>query len=54
MTQAELLAVLTKAAVELTSPEAPQWELIAARFLNFSFRLQLEEELLRRGIGQLL
>ena len=51
MTQAELLAVLTKAAVELTSPEAPQWELIAARFLNFSFRLQLEEELLRRGIG---
>lgn len=51
MDPAELLAVLTKAAVELTSPEAPQWELIAARFLNLGFRLQLQEECCRRGIG---
>ena len=50
---AELLAALTKAAVELTCPDAPRWEFIAARLLNLSFTLRLETELSRRGIHTL-
>lgn len=53
MDTAELLAALTKAAVELTSPEAPRWEFVAARLLNLSFSLRLETELSRRGIHTL-
>lgn len=53
MDTAELLASLTKAAVELTSPEAPRWEFVAARLLNLSFSLRLESELSRRGIHTL-
>ncbi|OUP23218.1 ribonucleoside-diphosphate reductase subunit alpha [Gemmiger sp. An194] len=53
MDTAELLAALTKAAVELTSPEAPKWEFVAARLLNLSFSLRLETELSRRGIHTL-
>lgn len=53
MDTAELLAALTKAAVELTSPEAPKWEFVAARLLNLSFSLRLESELSRRGIHTL-
>ena len=53
MDAAELLAALTKAAVELTSPDAPKWEFIAARLLNLSFTLRLEAELSRRGIHTL-
>ena len=53
MDAAELLAALTKAAVELTSPDAPRWEFIAARLLNLSFTLRLETELSRRGIHTL-
>lgn len=53
MDTAELLAALTKAAVELTSPEAPKWEFVAARLLNLSFSLRLEAELSRRGIHTL-
>lgn len=53
MDAAELLAALTKAAVELTSPDAPKWEFIAARLLNLSFTLRLESELSRRGIHTL-
>lgn len=53
MDAAELLAALTKAAVELTSPDAPKWEFIAARLLNLSFSLRLESELSRRGIHTL-
>ena len=53
MDTAELLAALTKAAVELTSPEAPRWEFVAARLLNLSFSLRLEAELSRRGIHTL-
>ena len=34
MRSTEKLAALIKAAVELTTPEAPQWEFIAARLLN--------------------
>ena len=51
MSTAELLAALAKAAVELTTPEAPGWERIAARFLNFDFRRRLAAELNARGIG---
>ncbi|WP_418710297.1 ribonucleoside-diphosphate reductase subunit alpha [Allofournierella sp.] len=51
MTPGELLGALAKAAVELTTPDAPQWEHIAARFLNLDFRLRLAPELARRGIG---
>ena len=53
MDVSELLASLTKAAVELTSPEAPKWEFVAARLLNLSFSLRLETELSRRGIHTL-
>lgn len=53
MDAAELLAALTKAAVELTCPDAPKWEFIAARLLNLSFTLRLESELSRRGIHTL-
>ncbi len=53
MDAAELLAALTKAAVELTCPDAPKWEFIAARLLNLSFTLRLETELSRRGIHTL-
>lgn len=53
MDAAELLAALTKAAVELTCPDAPKWEFIAARLLNLSFTLRLEAELSRRGIHTL-
>ena len=41
---------LVKAAVELTTQQAPKWEYIAARLLNFRFQLELGEELARRGI----
>lgn len=53
MDAAELLAALTKAAVELTCPDTPRWEFIAARLLNLSFTLRLETELSRRGIHTL-
>ena len=53
MDAVELLAALTKAAVELTCPDAPRWEFIAARLLNLSFTLRLETELSRRGIHTL-
>lgn len=46
----ELMAMLTKAAVELTTQEAPRWELIAARFLNFDFRRRLAREMASHGI----
>lgn len=46
----ERIAALTKAAIELTSPEAPDWEKIAARFLNYGFRRRLAAELGRLGI----
>ncbi len=41
MTRSELIKVFINAAVELTSKEAPDWEYIAARFLN----LKIEDEL---------
>lgn len=42
---------LLRAAVELTSQEAPRWEFIGARILNRKFEEQLEEEMRKRGIG---
>lgn len=44
------LKVLTQAAVELTTQEAPDWEYIGARFLMLQFELSLKEELLRQNI----
>ena len=40
---AEPLQMLTKAAVELITPEAPKWEFIAARFLGLELRKGLEK-----------
>lgn len=50
MTRGEALSALVKAAVELTTQQAPKWEFIAARLLNFSFELELAAELESRGI----
>ncbi len=44
MTEKEYLAILIKAAVELTSKEAPKWEFIAARFLAFRISEDIETE----------
>ncbi len=43
------LEALVKAAVELTSQEAPRWEFIAARLLNARFGRSLEEQLRKRA-----
>ena len=50
MPRSEALAALVKAAVELTTQQAPKWELIAGRILNFRFELELADELERRNI----
>ena len=50
MQREERYAALVKAAVELTAQEAPRWELIEARFLNFEFRRRLAREMASRGI----
>ncbi|WP_301051383.1 ribonucleoside-diphosphate reductase subunit alpha [uncultured Dubosiella sp.] len=46
----ERLDALIKASIELISQEAPDWEKIAARFLNYSFHKQLAADLRERGI----
>ena len=46
----ELRAALVKAAVELTSQDAPQWELIAGRLQNYAFRTELAGQLAAHGI----
>ena len=43
MTEADLLKALTRAASELTSKEAPDWEKIAARFLMHEIDLEIEK-----------
>ena len=53
MSRKDILAALVKAAVELTTPESPKWEFIAARLLNLSFTLQLQEQLASRNITDL-
>ena len=45
------LGALVKAAVELTSQEAPGWEFIAARLLDHRFHRRLRQELSERQIG---
>lgn len=45
MSGKEKLALLTQAAVELTTQEAPKWEFIAARLLNLQFTIRLRGEL---------
>jgi len=50
MREAELLAILIKATVELTAQEAPRWEYIAARFLMLEFSDRLKIELEKRNI----
>lgn len=39
------LSILTKAAVELTTQEAPRWEMIAARFRMLEFEWKLQERM---------
>lgn len=46
----ERLDALTKAAVELTSQEAPRWEMVAARLLSFSFHRKLAAAEAARGV----
>ena len=50
MSENEKLSMLVKAAVELTSQEAPKWEYIAARLLMLRFELNLQAELDKRQI----
>ena len=53
----EKLDAITKAAVELTRPESPKWDYIAARFLAYSFSKELnktEEELNISGLYEKL
>lgn len=50
MSQKELFSALTKAAVELTCPETPKWEMIAARILSASFHSVLQTEMEKQQI----
>ena len=50
MSPDEEMNALIKAAVELTGPEEPRWEMIAARLLYHRFRLQVRREEEKRGI----
>ena len=43
MTEEEMLKAITRAASELTSKEAPDWEIIAARFLMYQINLEIEK-----------
>lgn len=53
MTQGEALSALSKAAVELTTQDAPKWDFIAARLLNEAFRANLSAEMKKRNIKTL-
>lgn len=48
MREEEYLKALIRAAAELTSKEAPNWEFIAARFLRLSLKQAIDKENLRR------
>lgn len=50
MSADERLAALIKAAVELTTPEAPDWEFIAARLLAFRIHRDLRQLEARMGL----
>lgn len=47
----ERLSALVRAAVELTSQEAPRWEMIAGRLLSLSARRSIADACTRRGIS---
>lgn len=47
----EKIAMLIKAAVELTTQEAPQWEMIAARLLNYDFCSRLSVTMGELGLN---
>ena len=51
MSDKEKRDALIKAAVELTKPEFPNWEIIAARFLNYSFKKDLRSSMEKRHIS---
>jgi ribonucleoside-diphosphate reductase alpha chain len=53
MMEFERLEAITKAAVELTTQEAPKWEFIAARLQHFQFAKSLQAEMDRRKITSL-
>lgn len=50
MSEEESLKLLVKAAVELTTQEAPKWEMIAAGILFLSFERKLDETMKEYGI----
>lgn len=50
MNEEECYAALVKAAVELTTPEAPNWEFIASRLLNYNFQNNLTNVMNKYGI----
>ena len=50
MTDEDKLKALTRAASELTSKEAPDWEIIAARFLMHDINLEIKENEERYGL----
>ncbi len=50
MTEDQRLQAIVKAAVELTTQEAPKWEFVAARLRYFRFEKSLKEELSKRKI----
>ncbi|WP_143318770.1 ribonucleoside-diphosphate reductase subunit alpha [Clostridium sp. HBUAS56010] len=49
-TVSERLRMLTQAAIELTTQEAPDWEYIGARIFMLDFDIRLEKELLQRKV----
>ena len=51
MNTSEKYNALIRAASELISPDAPDWQFIAARLLLFSFKRTVAEELIRLGIS---
>ena len=51
MSEKEKLDAIIKASVELTKPEVPKWEMIAARFLSYRVKKQMRETLERRKIS---
>ncbi len=51
MKESESLAMLIKAAVELTTQEAPKWEFIASRLLMIQFKVKLGIELQAHAIA---
>lgn len=51
MNEKEKLDAIIKASVELTKPEVPKWEMIAARFLSYRVKKEMRESLERRKIS---